>query len=101
MAGYFTSSSSTLKMRVEKGLMLPALYVKTLKRGFESSPEHVYFYPRLLDFYNSRQRYDEALELSEEALAHNGQSQLFLFGKSTVLLNMVRLCLPEHLQVHL
>ena len=66
------------------------LYVKTLKRGFESSPEHVYFYPRLLDFYNSRQRYDEALELSEEALAHNGQSQLFLFGKSTVLLNMGR-----------
>ena len=61
-----------------------------MKGGFESSPEHVNFYPRLLDFYNSRQRYDEALELSEEALTHNGQSQLFLFGKSMVLLNMGR-----------
>ena len=66
------------------------LYVNTLRRGFEHSPEHVYFYPRLLDYFNGRKRYDEALALSEEALTYNAQSELFLFGKSTVLLNMGR-----------
>lgn len=67
-----------------------SLYVNTLRKGFEYSPEHVYFYSRLLDFFNSKKCYDDALALSEEALAYNGQSQLFLFGKSTVLLNMGR-----------
>lgn len=65
-----------------------SLYVQTLTEGFRRFPEHVYFYPRLLDLYNSREQYAQALELSEEALSHNPENELFIFGKSTVLLNM-------------
>ena len=67
-----------------------SLYVSTLKDGFRQWPEHMYFFPRLLDYYNSHERYQEALALAEQALATNPQSEVFLFGKSTVLLNIGR-----------
>ena len=66
------------------------LYVQTLDNGFRRSPEHAYFYSHLLDFLNSKECYDKALALSDDALTYNPKSQLFLFGKSTVLLNMGR-----------
>lgn len=65
-------------------------YRNTLSDGFHRFPEHAYFYPRLLDFYNARGQYDEALQLTDSALTVNPHSEIFLFGKSTVLLNMGR-----------
>ena len=65
-------------------------YRNTLSEGFRRFPEHAYFYPRLMDFYNAHERYDEALQLTDSALKVNPHSEIFLFGKSTVLLNMGR-----------
>lgn len=67
-----------------------ARYEQTLLEGFRRYPEHAYFYPRLLDFYNARRQFDEALLLANSALQVNPLSELFLFGCSTVLLNMGR-----------
>lgn len=65
-----------------------SLYVQTLQLGFNRYMENVYFFTRLMDFYNGRAMYEEALQLSEEALTHYPLHEMFLFGKSTVLLNM-------------
>ena len=65
-----------------------SLYVSTLTRGFRQWPDNIYFFPRLLDYYNNHERYQEALAIVEQALSTNPQSEVFLFGKSTVLLNM-------------
>lgn len=67
-----------------------ARYRETLADGFRRYPLHAYFYPRLMDFYNAHERYDEALQLTDSALTVNPHSEIFLFGKSTVLLNMGR-----------
>lgn len=82
----------TLQYMVEACHMLgdDELYLQTLKQGFSQYMENIYFYPRLMDYYNSHQQYEEALATSERALAVNPYSELFLFGKSTVLLNMGR-----------
>lgn len=84
------TAAYTLQYMAEAYNMLgnDSLYLQTIRRGFSEYMDNVYFYPRLMDYYNSRQQYDEALEASEQALAHDPYSELFLFGKSTVLLNM-------------
>lgn len=67
-----------------------SLYVATLRKGFAYAPENNYFFPRLMDFYNTRGDYQRALSTVDEALRHNSRSELFLFAKSTVLFNIGR-----------
>lgn len=67
-----------------------SLYVNTLREGFRHYPEHAYFYPHLMDYYNAHERYEDALLLTDSALTVNPLSVIFLFGKSTALLNMGR-----------
>ena len=83
---------STLQFIAEARRQLKddSLYVATLRKGFAYAPENNYFFPRLMDFYNTRGDYQRALSTVDEALRHNSRSELFLFAKSTVLFNIGR-----------
>ena len=65
-----------------------SLYEKTLTDGFNSFGESPYFFSKLMDFYNRRNRPELAMQVVERALEKNDTSELFLFAKSTQLLNM-------------
>lgn len=63
-----------------------SMYVTTLETGFKEYPLSVYFFPRLMDHYTHRRQYDEALRVVDYALAADSLSELFLYAKSTVLM---------------
>lgn len=65
-------------------------YVNMLRIGFDSNPEHPYFFPRLADYYTAAGRSDCVLQLADRGLAVNGQNQIFLLGKSLALLSLER-----------
>lgn len=65
-------------------------YLKTLQRGFAAYPEFPYFFPRLIDYYQAKERPDSALYYAEKALKTNPDSELFLLAKSVALLNLER-----------
>lgn len=65
----------------------PDLYKATLQRGFCHEPTFPYFFPHLVDYYTTRQQLDSVLQLTDTALAIAPDNKLFLFAKSTVLLN--------------
>ena len=62
-------------------------YVATLRRGFANNPRHSFFFPRLVDYYNSRGMADSAMVCIDNALATDSSNVLFLFAKSAALLN--------------
>lgn len=62
-------------------------YEQTLVDGFERYPNSSYFFPRLIDHYNSTGQRQRAMDIVEEALAANESSELFIFAKSNILLN--------------
>ena len=82
----------TLRYRAEAYLQLNDTenYLNTLKRGFEAYPEFRYFFPQLMDYYNERKDYESGLQIANKALQTDSTNVLFLFAKSTVLLNMGR-----------
>lgn len=82
----------TLRYRAESYLQLNDIenYLATLKRGFKAYPEFRYFFPQLMDYYGERKDYENALATANEALQTDSTNVLFLFAKSTVLLNMGR-----------
>lgn len=65
-------------------------YIEALKEGFDIDPKYKYNFPRLLDYYNDHQMADRALNLADRALDASPDEPLFLYAKSTVLLNMGR-----------
>lgn len=65
-------------------------YIEALKEGFLIDPKYKYNFPRLLDYYNGHQMADSALYISDKALETSPDEPLFLYAKSTVLLNMGR-----------
>ena len=67
-----------------------AAHLAMLKRGVEAYPDSPYFFPRLVDYYNNRERPDSALYYADEALRTNPDSQLFLLARSVALLNLER-----------
>jgi hypothetical protein len=64
-----------------------AAYVGTLIRGFEHTPSHHFFFPRLIDYFNSKAMTDSANVFIDNALASDSTNSLFLFAKSSALLN--------------
>lgn len=64
-----------------------ARYVDVLKKGFTAFIDIPYFFTRLMDYYNARNLTDSALAVVNTALKHNDRNELFLYAKSTVLLN--------------
>ena len=65
-------------------------YVEMLKRGFEAYPDYVYFFPRLVDYYNGIAHPDSALYFANKALEKCPDEELFLLAKSLALLNLER-----------
>lgn len=63
------------------------MYAKTLRKGFDISPDFPYFFATLMDYYNDSQKVDSALSLSERALQIDGRNRLFLLARSAVLYN--------------
>lgn len=68
-----------------------SLYVAALEEGFARFPANAYFYPRLMDYYTSHDRYDRALVVVDKAIAASDSSQLTLYAKSNVLFNLGQL----------
>lgn len=62
-------------------------YEWALVKGFECNPSSSYFFPRLIDFYNTSNQTERAMTIVNEALQTNDSSELFLFAKSNLLLN--------------
>lgn len=65
-------------------------YESTLWEGFRRTPKSAYFFPRLMDQYSTRGNYEQGLKVADEALQTDSLSELFLFAKSTMLLNLGR-----------
>lgn len=65
-------------------------YLAYLLKGFEHYPKDYYFFPRLMDYYMSRNALDSALLLSERGLSIDSLNVLFLYAKSNALLNLGR-----------
>lgn len=62
-------------------------YEWSLVKGFECNPSSSYFFPRLIDFYNTSNQTEKAMTIVNDALQTNDSSELFLFAKSNLLLN--------------
>lgn len=62
-------------------------YEWSLEKGFECNPSSSYFFPRLIDYYNTSNQTERAMTIVNDALQTNDSSELFLFAKSNLLLN--------------
>lgn len=62
-------------------------YLKTLERGFKNHSENLFFFSRLVDYYNNQELFDKSLEIIDEALKKSPDEVVFLFAKSSVMLN--------------
>lgn len=62
-------------------------YVNALKRGFDIAPKNTFFFPRLVDYYNMKERTDSAWLFIENALESDSTNFLAVFAKSSALLN--------------
>lgn len=65
-------------------------YEETLNMGFDKYPDFNYFFPHLMDFYNSKEMLTEALALTEKALKFDDKNILYLYAKSSTLFTMER-----------
>ena len=67
-----------------------AAYVDLLKRGCLETPDNPFFFPRLIDYYNSHAMADSAEVFINNALANDSNSTIVLLAKSSALLNEQR-----------
>ena len=67
-----------------------AKYKSLLVTGFDKYPKSMYFFPRLFDLYYKNDDMRNALMLCDKALDIDSTNSVFLYAKSTVLLNIGR-----------
>ena len=67
-----------------------SMYLATLQNGFDEYPTSNYFFPRLMDYYTQRHQYDHALSVVNVALEADSLSELYLYAKSNVLMQLER-----------
>lgn len=65
-------------------------YIATLHEGFDIYPKSPYFFPRLADYYKSKDKNETVLSLASHGLEVDSSNTLFLLAKSIALLNMER-----------
>lgn len=65
-------------------------WLATLEEGFSKFPKSEYFFTHLIDYHTGHGKTDKALQVADQALATDSTSLLFLFAKSTALLNLGR-----------
>ena len=71
-----------------KTLKDDSMYLATLHDGFAEYPTSNYFFPRLMDYYTQRQQYNQALGIVDQALEADSLSELYLYAKSNVLMQL-------------
>ncbi len=62
-------------------------YAAMLERGFQHTPTHTFFFPRLMDYYNCISQTDSAMTVVDRMLEVDSLNQMALFAKGTLLLN--------------
>lgn len=62
-------------------------YVNAIKEGFERAPRFPYFFPRLVEHYVNDGQPDSAMAVVDHALSMDKDNAMYLFSKSTLLLN--------------
>ena len=67
-----------------------AEYIHQLNLGFARDPGYPFFFPRLMDYYNSREQNDSMMMIVEQALQRDSVNLIYRFAKSTVYLNTGR-----------
>jgi len=67
-----------------------SMYLDMLWKGFCDFPVSNYFFPRLMDYYTSKGNLEKALDITTSALEADSLNELFLYARSTTLLNMSR-----------
>lgn len=65
-------------------------YVTTLCNGLKRYKSSPYFFTKLFDYYTTQGKLKAALALADTALTVDGNSELFLYAKSSVLLALGR-----------
>ena len=63
-------------------------YEAMLMEGLQHYPESPYFFSHLIDYCNTHEQQDKAMKIVDDALANDSTSELFLFAKSSLLLNL-------------
>ena len=63
------------------------MYLHYLKEGFKFYPQSSYFFPRLIDYYTSHGKADEAMLYINKALEIDPRNQLFILAKHSVLMS--------------
>lgn len=62
-------------------------YLSALKEGFARAPKFPFFFPRLVDYYSAENQVDSAMQVVDKALSVDPDNKIYLFAKSTLLLN--------------
>lgn len=65
-----------------------SMYVAVLEQGFKAYPKSPYFFPRLMDIYTRSRQNEEALRIVDYALEADSTSELYLYAKSNVLMQL-------------
>ncbi|MBR6285857.1 MAG: hypothetical protein IKR18_02540 [Bacteroidaceae bacterium] len=68
----------------------PLLYVGALESGVRRFPKNPYFFAHLVDYYNSRQNFQGALDYAETMVQRDSTNAYYLFVKGYVLQQMER-----------
>lgn len=63
-------------------------WVASLKEGMEKFPEDKFFFGNLIDYYNSTNKYDEAMHFADDMLAQNPKNAFYLYVKGYLYNNM-------------
>lgn len=63
-------------------------YLATLNEGFGQYPLSPFFYSHLIEYYTKSKQWDDALTLTDRALAVDSTATMFHLAKSSILLNL-------------
>ncbi|MEG1580996.1 MAG: hypothetical protein RR386_07030 [Bacteroidaceae bacterium] len=77
-----------LEAKTYKELKKPEKYVETLILGIRQYYQYPFFYPRLIDFYNSNSEYKKSLALTDSMLKMDSVNILYRYAKSVVLMHL-------------
>ncbi len=77
-----------LTARIYKTSKDTAAMVEILKTGAKEFPQLDYFFTNLIDYYNNKGKFDDAMALADNILKHDPRSVMAQYGRSLVLLKM-------------
>lgn len=79
-----------LTARIYKACNDTDAMVAILKKGTDEFPQQNYFFTNLIDYYNNKGKFEDAMALADKILKHDPRSVMAQYGRSLVLLKMKR-----------